>query len=274
MGIFYIDKARNCSKLPLTCNFFGRIMAKNKKGLPPMRQPSAHLYHIIALISSTNEVYVRQIASNNYKAFYREHWKGDCTATAHYFHLSKPPTLHLLETIKTTSNKAYGRCIAWYLFFELCGYHVSSSAVRYHLDHPRDNDLTACDILSQKNIQEILAVDLAADWYFVPAERTVKYTVSAEDHAALLAEARSHNLTLSEYCQARFDGAEIHCPDIRELLKCSHQARTAYNLAQNIADHSRINSSNSVNELIPVLQNLQKDIRALEAAILKLTKQV
>lgn len=239
-----------------------------------MSQSSARRYHILALISASDEIYIRQTVSNNFRSFYYEHWQGKSTATAHYFNLDTPPTLHLLETIETTSNRAYGRCIVWYLYFERLGYRVSASAVRYHIDHPRANDLIACEKLSPRDLQDILSNDLAADWYFTTAERTIAYNVSTEEYAALLAEAKSLNLTLAEYSQSRFDEKAVKYPDIRALAECSHQARTACTLADNIIRQHLVlhGKSDSLDLLAVELHSLRTAVKNLEEEILHLTQ--
>ena len=234
-------------------------------------------YYILALVSQNSNIYIQKTANKDFRAYYRSHYQGNYTATAHFFEEDPLPSLYLLEEINTTSDKAFGRCIAWYLHFESQDYHASASAVRRYIDHPRINDLRAYQEIKCRDLTDICRHenDIAADYHFLPVEYTVKFIVSPEERNTLFLKARSHNLKLAEYCQMRFDQAEIRCPDIRELAACSKQARTTYSLAQNIADHLRLNgSSNSVSDLITALQSLQSNINALETVISELTKAV
>ena len=246
-----------------------------------MRKNTEAVYHILALVleyeGCMSQAYICKVTNQNLRQVYKRHYTGRNSYTACWFQTRSPESrirMYELESKEMDSLTAYVRYINWIRFFWKNSYLIANPDFDYL--RYQDSDDAIYQEISQNNLKELCAdeKDLAMKWHFAEPEYTVKFSISHERHMQLRKEAGNHNLSFDEYCQAKFDEAEIRCPSINELYACSQKIREVHNMADNIRKQKLLRDGNTVilKQLADSLSDLATNVASLESAILRLTE--
>ena len=188
------------------------------------------------LLTDGVSAYVIMTRESRESEVYKRHYRGEIAETAGFFKVSARPRMYLLETDEITESEAYGRWVCWSTYFKQKGYDLVDQEAISRIAYPHPNDAARLERLKNVPIEKLVAdeADVSVTIDLSPTQHKLPIVVGAEEYKQILYTAADSDMTLKEYCAARFWRQTVKKPALSELFACRAQAERAIWAAESV----------------------------------------